>query len=54
MRNIVEILDEHIAEAEEKAQVNYGRQKWMMFGYWKAIGVHLRKVKREYLKEVKA
>jgi hypothetical protein len=47
MESIIEILDRHIAEAEEKARVAYSRRKWMMFGYWKAIAVHLRKVKKE-------
>ncbi len=50
MTSIVVILDRHIAEAEEKAQISYTRSKWMMFGYWKAIAVHLRKVKREFKK----
>ncbi|MBA7709949.1 hypothetical protein ES703_118875 [subsurface metagenome] len=49
----IEIIDRHIAEAEEKARVSYDRRKWMMFGYWKAIAVHLRKVKREIKREVK-
>lgn len=53
MNVVLEILDRHIAEAEEKARLNYGRNKWMMFGYWKAIAVHLRKVKRELRKELK-
>jgi len=47
---IIEILDRHVDEAEEKARVNYTRGKWMMFGYWKAIAVHLRKIKREFMK----
>lgn len=46
MESIIEILDRYIAEAEEKARVNYARRKWMMFGYWKAIAVHLHKVKK--------
>ena len=52
MTEIVKILDRHISDAEQKAKVSYDRQKWMMFGYWKAIGVHLRKVKRELKKGV--
>jgi hypothetical protein len=43
----LEVIDRHIKEAEDKAAVNFQRQKWMMFGYWKAIAVHLRKVRRE-------
>ena len=50
MLNVIEILDRHIADAEEKARVSYKRQKWMMFGYWKAVGVHLRKVRKEFKK----
>jgi len=49
--DILEILDRHIAEAEAKAQNSFDRRKWMMFGYWKAIAVHLRKVKREMRQE---
>ncbi|MCK4274617.1 MAG: hypothetical protein KAW90_06945 [Dehalococcoidales bacterium] len=52
MPSVIEILDQHIVEAEEKARESYARRKWMMFGYWKAIAVHLRKVKKE-LKGVK-
>lgn len=44
---VLDILERHIADAEQKARVNYDRRKWMMFGYWKAIAVHLRKIKRE-------
>jgi len=47
-----EIIDRHIAEAEAKAANAYSRRKWMMFGYWKAIAVHLRKIKRELKKEL--
>lgn len=47
MDKIEEILDRHIAEAENKARLSYDRRKWMMFGYWKAIAVHLRKIKKE-------
>ena len=53
MSSIVTIFDRHIAEAEQKAQVSYNRRKWMMFGYWKAIAVHLRKIKRDVGKEIK-
>jgi hypothetical protein len=45
--SIEAIIDKHIADAEFKAQVAFKHRKWMMFGYWKAIAVHLRKIKRE-------
>lgn len=47
---ILEILDRHIDEAEGKANKSLSRRKYMMYGYWKAIGVHLRKIKREIIK----
>lgn len=47
LADLLALLDRHIQEAEDKAAVNYERRKWMMFGYWKAIAVHLRKVRRE-------
>jgi hypothetical protein len=47
MSTVEEIIARHIAEAEKKAKNAYSRPKWMMFGYWKAIAVHLRKVKKE-------
>jgi hypothetical protein len=47
MKRALEIIDKHISEAETKADNSYNRRKWMMFGYWKAIGVHLRKIRRE-------
>lgn len=53
MNKVIEILDRHIAEAEEKAKKSHDRRKYMMYGYWKAIAVHLRKVKREFIKGVK-
>ena len=51
MSSFAEIIDRHIADAEHKAEVSFSRRKWMMFGYWKAIATHLRKIKRE-MKEV--
>ena len=51
MSTVIQILDRHIAEAEEKAKKSLDRRKYMMYGYWKAIAVHLRKVKREIIKE---
>jgi hypothetical protein len=40
------VFQQHIAEIESKAKESYGRQKWMMFGYWKAVAIHLRKIHR--------
>jgi hypothetical protein len=37
----------HIKEAETKARVSFERRKWMMFGYWKAVAIHLRKIYRD-------
>ena len=54
MPDILKILDSHIADAEAKAEVNHQRRKYMMYGYWKAIGVHLRKVRREFKKELQS
>lgn len=48
--DILGILDRHIDEAEGKANKSLSRRKYMMYGYWKAIAVHLRKVKREIRK----
>jgi hypothetical protein len=50
--NIIDILDRHIDEAEEKASKSLERRKYMMYGYWKAIAVHLRRIKREFKKEI--
>jgi hypothetical protein len=51
MPRILEILDQHIAEAEEKAQKSHDHCKYMMYGYWKAIAVHLRGIRREVKKQ---
>jgi hypothetical protein len=48
MPDILKILDSHIADAEAKAESSLKHRKYMMYGYWKAIAVHLRKVKREF------
>lgn len=47
------ILDAKILEAETKAQKSQAACKYIMYGYWKAIAVHFRKVKREFMKGVK-
>ena len=44
------IMDHKVEEAEDKATASHARGKFMMYGYWKAIAVHLRKVKRELKK----
>lgn len=44
--DIDQIFATYIAEIEAKAKVNYKRQKWIMFGYYKAIAVHLRRLHR--------
>lgn len=42
--DVDDIISTKILEAEDKAKTSYERQKWMMFGYWKAIAIHLRKI----------
>ena len=48
--NALAIIDKHIAEAEEKARKSHNYRKYMMYGYWKAIAVHLRRIRREVAK----
>lgn len=48
---LLALLDKEISGAERKAEVSYERRKWMMFGYWKAIAIHLRRVKRHLERE---
>lgn len=50
LADVLAIIDRHIDEAEEKAKKSYERRKYMMYGYWKAIAVHLRKIRREVKK----
>jgi hypothetical protein len=47
---LLEILDKKIKEAEEKAAKSADRNKYIMYGYWKAIAVHFRKIRREFAK----
>jgi len=47
LRDVESIFDRYIAEVEEKAEINWKRQKWIMHGYYKAIAIHLRKLKRK-------
>jgi hypothetical protein len=49
-QRLLEILDLKIAEAEGKAQRSHDKCKYIMYGYWKAIAVHFRKVRREFSK----
>lgn len=41
------IWDDYVDEVEAKAKTNFSRQKWIMFGYYKAVVIHLRKLKRK-------
>ena len=41
---IAERLDAELDEAERKAWDSLGRYKFMMFGYWAGIWVHLNRV----------
>lgn len=51
MMSYIEVLDflnEHEIQAEATAQRRLDKGKYMMFGYWKAIAVHIRRMKREF------
>lgn len=53
MISYIEILDwlnNHEERSETTAEKRLEQRKFMMFGYWKAISVHLRKMKRELFK----
>jgi hypothetical protein len=41
---VVEAIDSQLDEAEEKAWKALSGYKFMMFGYWSAIWVHLNKL----------
>lgn len=49
---LLKVLDKKIKECEEKAATAHKRHKYIMYGYWKAIAVHFRKVRRDFRKEV--
>ena len=39
-----EQLEAYLTDTERKAIASLAANKWLMFGYWAAMGVHLRKV----------
>jgi len=47
---ILEWLSKHEQLAEATAEKRLKQRKYMMYGYWKAIAVHIRKMKREFKK----
>jgi hypothetical protein len=51
---ILKIIKDHETEAERKAESSLERGKFIMFGYWKAIGVHMRRLSREIRKSEEA
>lgn len=46
-KEFLAIIKKHELEAESKAEKSHERGKFIMYGYWKAIGVHMRKIHRE-------
>ena len=46
-KDILVWLDQHERIAELNAENSFSQRKYMMFGHWKAIGLHIRKMKRE-------
>ena len=38
---------DYIKECESKADTSLKRGKYIMYGYWKAIAIHLRKLHRQ-------
>lgn len=44
---IINWLDGHEQKAETTAEKRLKKNKYMMYGYWKAIAVHIRKMKKE-------
>jgi len=42
-----QIITRHISEVEAKATNAFEHRKYMMFGYYKAIAVYLRKIARQ-------
>lgn len=49
---VLKLIKKHELEAEYKATNSLERGKFMMYGYWKAIGVHMRRLFREMQKEM--
>jgi len=46
----LDFLTLHEKKAEITAEKRLKQRKYMMYGYWKAIAVHLRRMKREFKK----
>ena len=42
--NTLQILEEGLVEAEQKAWDSLSRYKFQMFGYWAAIWIHLNRI----------
>jgi hypothetical protein len=47
LRDVEQIFDCYVQELEDKAKKSHEAQKWIMFGYYKAMAIHLRKIKRK-------
>ena len=45
---VLDFLNEHEIQAEAIAERRLHKGKYMMFGYWKAIAVEIRHMKREF------
>ncbi len=46
-----EIINQAIVEVEAKADNSFAHRKYMMFGYYKAVAVYLRKIARQIKKQ---
>lgn len=46
----LDFLTLHEKKAETTAEKRLKQRKYMMYGYWKAIAVHIRRMKREFKK----
>lgn len=51
MRTAMQIIDDHITHVESQATNALEHRKYMMYGYYKAVAVHLRKIARQIRKE---
>ena len=47
----LEIISQAIIEVEAKAENAFKHRKYMMFGYYKAVAVYLRKIARQIKSE---
>lgn len=45
------IIEKYIDEVESKAENSLAHRKYMMYGYYKAVAVYLRKIARQIKKE---